>query len=595
MGNRHDKSELLLWAILFIPFLWLAVALAQVSAEANGLAELTAALTALLNNPLSVRWTENAPKYVLIVSLVYPAAVAYYLADQADRNPGTEYGSAKWGDVHKLNRKYRNRRHPEENHILTAHFQMGTDVFRHRRNLNTVIVGGSGTGKSRFVAKPILMQCDCTNVILDPKGELLRDLGGMYEAKGIPVVVMDLVHFKGHYNPLEYVDTDEDVIKLAHAIVNNTKPKDAPSGGDSKYWDDSSVMLISALLLYLVYEAPKEEQNLSTLMYMISNCQLSEGNDVPNPLEIIFQELEARNPHHPAVLQFKSFNLASTKTLQSILSTASSNLYMFNSPLFANMTNSDAMCLRQLGLKKHAVFLVIPDNDDTFNFLATMVYQQIFDQSFRLADSKPKYKGRLTVGVRMVMDEFANVALPKNFEKIMAVARSRKLYLLIFLQSISQLKALFKDTWEGIIGNCDTLLYLGGNEFGTMEYLSKILGKWTLRTISHSIGKGDRGSSSDSHQHTGRELATPDEIRMMDRDDALLLISAEHPIIDRKYDLMKHPNIKYTVDGGADPYVMPPDYMSEAATLTVEELQTLEPDKVPADILEKYEIVDTEE
>ena len=573
----------------------MAVAIAQISTEASGLSELTAAFTALLNNPFSVRWTAAAGKYVLLTLLLYPAGVAYYLADQQDRRPGEEHGSAKWGSPQELNQKYQNKQDKSGNQILTQHVQMGTDVYRHQRNLNTMVVGGSGAGKTRFFVKPNLMQCDGTNVILDPKGELLRDLGGMYEKKFIPVTVLDLVHFRGHYNPLAYVETDEDVIKLAYAIVNNTKPKDAPSGGDGKFWDDSSVMFISALLLYLVYEAPQDEQNLSTLMYMIQNCKMTEDSGVPNPMEILFQELEEREPLHPAVLQFNSFQLASTKTLQSVLITASANLYMFNSPQFAEMTNTDDMLLRDLGLHQHAVFLVIPDNNDTFNFLITMVYQQIFDLSFRLADSEPKYKGRVPVRIRLVMDEFANVAVPKNFEKIVAVCRSRNIVVCIILQSIAQLKALFKDTWEGIVGNCDSFLYLGGNEFGTMEYLSKVLGKWTQRTVSHSVGRGSHGSSSDSYQLSARELATPDEIRMMDRKDALLLISAEHPIIDHKYDLMKHPNIKLTVDGGAEPYVMPSDYMKFAVTLAAQELETLDLDSIPAELLDKYEFISLEE
>ena len=594
MGNRHRKSDIVLWVLLLIPVLWLAVALAQISTEASGLAEVTAALTELLNAPLSVRWTTEAPKYLLLALLVYPAGVAYHLSEQADRRPGMEYGSAKWGNAGELNRTYKNTKHPQENFILTSHVQIGLDVYRHQHNLNAIIIGGSGAGKSRRYAKPNLMQCNCSNIILDPKGELLRDLGGLYEKMGIPVSVVDLVHFKGHYNPLAYVDTDEDAIKLAYAIVNNTKPKDAPAGGD-KFWDDSSVMLISAILLYLIYEAPKEEQNLSTLMYLILNCQMSEDSDVPNPLEMLFQELEETDPQHPAVLQFKSFKLGSTKTLQSVLISAAANLYTFNSRQFAEMTSTDELFLPQLGLEKRAIFCVIPDHDDTFNFLITMLYTQIFDQLFRLADSDPKYKGRLPVHVRLMMDEFANVALPKNFKNILSVCRSRNISCAIILQNIAQLKSLFKDDWEGIIGNCDSLLYLGGNEYGTFEYLSKILGKETERTISQSIGKGGRGSSSDSHQKTGRELATPDEIRRMDRRDALLLISAEHPVIDTKYDLMKHPNLKYTPDGGARPYVMPPDYTSRITSVTPEELAALELDKIPADTLHTFELIEWED
>lgn len=333
-------------------------------------------------------------------------------------------------------------------------------------NLNIIVIGGSGSGKTRFYVKPNALQLIGSYLFLDPKGELLRTQGRIMEMNGISVTVLDLVHFQGHYNPMAYLETDEDAIKLAFAIVNNTKPKDAPSGGD-KFWDDSSVLLISALILYLMYEAPASEQNFSTLMYMILNCQVSENEMVENPLMMLFGELERRDPQHPAVLQFKSFMLGAKKTLQSILISAAANLYMFNSRKFAEMTSRDEMFLPRMGLEQRALFIVLPDNDTTFNFIATMLYTQLFDQLFRLADSTPEYNGALPVHVRLMMDEFANVALPKNFKNILAVCRSRNISCDIILQNIAQLKSLFKDDWEGIIGNCDTLLYLGGNEYGT--------------------------------------------------------------------------------------------------------------------------------
>lgn len=322
-------------------------------------------------------------------------------------------------------------------------------------------------------------------------------------------------------------------------------------------------------ILYLMYEAPASEQNFSTLMYMILNCQVSENEMVENPLMMLFGELERRDPQHPAVLQFKSFMLGAKKTLQSILISAAANLYMFNSRKFAEMTSRDEMFLPRMGLEQRALFIVLPDNDTTFNFIATMLYTQLFDQLFRLADSTPEYNGALPVHVRLMMDEFANVALPKNFKNILAVCRSRNISCDIILQNIAQLKSLFKDDWEGIIGNCDTLLYLGGNEYGTYEYLSKILGKETERTKSQSIGKGSRGSSSDSLQTAGRELCMPDEIRRMLDDECLLLMRSEDPVIDRKYNLLKHPNVKYTPDAGGEPYVIPPDYMGDAITITM--------------------------
>ncbi|MBE5038421.1 type IV secretory system conjugative DNA transfer family protein [Subdoligranulum sp. DSM 109015] len=595
MNPRSRKpTDYLLWVVFFVPLLWLAVALAQARSEAGNLAQMLEILSALANAPFSVRWTENAPKLVLIVSILYPMCVIYYVTEQADLRPGGEYGTARWGNAKSLNRKYRDRRHPRSNYLFTQNVRMGMDSHKHRHNLNVMVIGGSGAGKTRFYVKPNLMQSICSYIVLDPKGEILRDLGGMFEAQGIAVTVIDLVHFKGHYNPLVYLETDEDAMKLAHAIVHNTKPKDAVGSAD-QFWDNSSIMLISAIILYLLYEAPAEEQNLSTVMYMILNGQVSEDESYPAPLAMLFNDLEDREPDHPAVLQYKSFLLGSTKTLQSVLVTAASNLHMFNSEQFAYMTGRDETFLPELGLQKRVIFCVIPDNDETYNFLITMLYTQIFDQLFRLADSNPEYKGALPVHVRLMMDEFANVALPKDFKKILSVCRSRNISCDIILQSIAQLKSLFKDDWEGIVGNCDSLLYLGGNEYGTFEYLSKILGKETERTVSHSIGRGNHGSSSESQQKAARDLATPDEIRRMSNDDALLLLRSEDPVVDRKYDLLKHPNIKMTTDGGAAPYVMPYDFMQMAVSISQKELATIEPDKIPAETLDKYELIDLEE
>ena len=595
MNPRGRKpTDYLLWVILFIPVLWLAVALAQARSEAGNLAQMLEILSGLASAPFSVHWTENAPKLVLIVSILYPMCVIYYLTEQADLRPGAEYGTARWGNAKSLNRKYQDRRHLRSNYLFTQNVRMGMDSHKHRHNLNVMVIGGSGAGKTRFYVKPNLMQSICSYIVLDPKGEILRDLGGMFEAQGVAVTVIDLVHFKGHYNPLVYLETDEDAIKLAHAIVHNTKPKDAVGSAD-KFWDDSSMMLISAIILYLLYEAPAEEQNLSTVMYMIINGQVSEDESYPAPLAMLFNELEDKDPEHPAVLQYKSFQLGSTKTLQSVLISAAANLYMFNSERFAYMTGRDETFLPELGLQKRVIFCVIPYNDETYNFLITMLYTQIFDQLFRLADSNPAYKGALPVHVRLMMDEFANVALPKDFKKILSVCRSRNISCDIILQSIAQLNSLFKDDWEGIVGNCDSLLYLGGNEYGTFEYLSKILGKETERTVSHSIGRGNHGSSSESQQKAARDLATPDEIRRMSNDDALLLLRSEDPVVDRKYDLLKHPNIKLTTDGGAAPYMMPYDFMQMAVSISQKELATIEPDKIPAETLDKYELIDLEE
>ena len=586
--NKDRRTEIILYGLLLIPLLFTAAALAQATEQAQGLAEITAVLSEILHTPSMLRWCASTPKFLLAVLVLYPLAAYCYMLD---RHPGAEHGTAKWGSAHRLNIKYRNTKDSKENYILTENVRFSTDSHAHKHNLNIIVIGGSGSGKTRFYVKPNALQLIGSYLFLDPKGELTRTLGRIMETKGISVTVLDLVHFQGHYNPMAYLETDEDAIKLAFAIVNNTKPKDAPSGGD-KFWDDSSVLLISALILYLMYEAPASEQNFSTLMYMILNCQVSENEMVENPLMMLFGELERRDPQHPAVLQFKSFMLGAKKTLQSILISAAANLYMFNSRKFAEMTSRDEMFLSRMGLEQRALFIVLPDNDTTFNFIATMLYTQLFDQLFRLADSTPEYNGALPVHVRLMMDEFANVALPKNFKNILAVCRSRNISCDIILQNIAQLKSLFKDDWEGIIGNCDTLLYLGGNEYGTYEYLSKILGKETERTKSQSIGKGSRGSSSDSLQTAGRELCMPDEIRRMRDDECLLLMRSEDPVIDKKYNLLHHPNVKYTPDAGGEPYVMPPDYMGDAVTITMDAVAAATAPEITEEMYEQLDYLE---
>ncbi len=591
MPVRNKFSDWAVWVLLLIPLLWLAAALAHACEQGSGLAAFLQALQQIAAAPFSLRWYPSTGKFMLTVLILYPLAVCCYQLDKADRRPGAEHGTARWGNARALDHKYRDRKNEGNNFLLSAHVRFSMNSYFHRHNLNVVVIGGSGAGKTRFYVKPNAMQCAGSYLFLDPKGELLRSLGGMFEEQEYQVRVLDLVHFKGHYNPMHYLQTDEDAIKLAFAIVKNTKPKESGGSAD-KFWDDSATMLISAIILYLMYEAPAEEQNFSTLMYLILNCQMSEGDMAPNPLMLLFQELEERDPEHPAVLQFKSFQLGATRTLQSVLISAAANLYMFNSRGFAEMTNRDEMFLPRLGLEKQAIFCVLPDHDETFNFLVTVLYTQLFDQLFRLADSEPQYKGALPCHVRLMMDEFANVALPQNFKNILSVCRSRNISCDIILQNIAQLKSLFKDDWEGIIGNCDTLVYLGGNEYGTYEYLSKILGKQTERTTSQTVNKGQHGSSSNSTQTTGRELCTPDEIRRMTDSDCLLLLRSEDPVIDKKYDLMKHPNIGLTTDGGAEPYILPQDHAAVALTITAEYLQQMTAREISPETYQEIELIE---
>lgn len=410
MRPNKNRQNLWLWAALLLPLLWLAAGLAQITEQAHGLSALAAGLTALLNDPLNLRWCSSTPKFLLTVLVLYPLGVYCYLLDQADRRPGGEHGSAHWGNAGELNERYRNRKDPWQEIILSQNIRLSNDSYQHQRNLHVVVIGGSGSGKTRFFVKPNALQCSGSYFFLDPKGELTYSLGGAMEKNGVTVTVIDFVHFRGHYNPVAYLKTDEDAMKLAYALVFNTKKNPAASGGENEFWDKSAVMFLASLILYILYESPLYERNLNTMMDMILECKVSEDGYDENRMDILFGELEQRDPHHPAVLQYRSFKLGSAKTLSSIMVTAVSNLHMLQSAAFAEMIATDEMFLPKLGVEKRAIFCVIPDNDDTFNFMVSILYTQLFDQLFRLADSTPEFHGTLPVHVRLMMDEFANGA-----------------------------------------------------------------------------------------------------------------------------------------------------------------------------------------
>ncbi len=408
---------------------------------------------------------------------------------------------------------------------------------------------GAGAGKTRFFVKPNLMQCNCCFVVLDPKGEIVRDVGHLLEKEGYKVKVLDLVTPKlSHcYNPFKYIQDDNDVQKLVSNLFKSTTPKGAGASSDP-FWDISAQMLLSALIFYLKYEAPEEEQNFSMVGEMLRAGKVKEDDeDYESPLDILFKRLEYKNPDHIAVKYYKDYHSGAGRTLKSIQVTLSSKLEKFNIDEIASLTMTDEMELDKLGEEKIAVFAVIPDTHTSYNFLVSILYTQIFQNAFYRADNK--YKGALPIPVHFLMDEFANVALPDDFDKILSVMRSRNVFVSIILQNLSQLKALFEKQWESIVGNCDEFLYLGGNEQSTHKYVSELLGKETLDTNTYGKSTGHSGSYSTNYQETGRELLTADEVRMLDNSKAILLIRGEKPVVDYKYDILKHPNVKYTADG----------------------------------------------
>ena len=531
---------------------WVAILLADAIQPGRNLFELMEVLTEKLNHPFQFHYTEYTIKSMLVCTLLYAAGIGIFYSSQKNYRRGEEHGSARWGDARQICKKYSQKPY-SQNILLTQNFRISLDTHKHRRCLNILVVGGSGAGKSRGFALPNIMQCCCSMVITDPKAELLRKTGGLLEKKGYEVRVFDLINPDTSfcYNPFEYVHDDKDVLRLISNLIQNTTPKG--SQYSDPFWEKSETALLQALMLYLLHEAPPEEQNFAMIMEMLGSAQVKEEDeDYESPLDILFDRLEMRDPDSIAVKQYHIYKQAAGKTAKSILISVGVRLAAFNLPQIAKLTNTDELDLSSMGERKVALFCCIPDADTSLNYLVGMIYSQLFQTLYYMADRV--HGGALPVPVNCIMDEFPNVSLPNEFEKILATCRSRSIYCSIIIQNMSQLKALFKDSWESLVGNCDEFLYLGGNEKETHKYVSELLGKETIDTNTYGQTKGKSGSYSTNFQQSGRELLQPDEVRMLDNQNALLFIRGERPILDAKYDLMKHPNIRYTEDGGAGPF-----------------------------------------
>lgn len=566
---RHDKfskQNVLLYCLGTTPVVWLALRIAPFMED--GLPGLIKNFGAAMSRPFCITLCGNSLKTILVLLLCYGLAIGIYLSTQRNYRRREEHGSAQWGSPVQVNRKYADKV-PTRNKILTQNVSVGLDGRRHRRNLNTLVCGGSGAGKTRFFAKPNLCQANSSYVVLDPKGELLRDTGNLLSAKGYDIKVLDLINMeKSHcYNPFVYLRSDNDIQRLVTNLFKNTTPKGSQS--QDPFWDQAATMLLLALIFYLHYEAPPEEQNFPMVMEMIRAGEVREDDETyKSALDILFERLEMRNPEHIALKYYRSYHSGSGKTLKSIQITLISRLEKFNLESLASITQNDELELWSIGEKKTAVFAIIPDNDSSFSFLVGMLYTQLFQQLYYQADVI--HGGRLPVHVHFLMDEFANVALPDEFDKLLSTMRSREISVSIIIQNLAQLKALFEKQWESIVGNCDEFLYLGGNEQSTHEYVSKLLGKETIDTNSYGQSKGRNGSYSTNWQLAGRELMTPDEVRMLDNRYALLFIRGERPVEDLKFDILKHSNIALTTDGGAEPYRHGEDSISIAA-LSIDE------------------------
>ncbi len=551
MKSKEDKQSMLVLCMIgIIPVIWIALLIAPYAGD--GIVRLLPELEEILKNPFHITLCEDSLKTVLTFLLAYGIGIGIYLSSRKNYRRDVEHGSAQWGAIQKISKVY-SELPAENNKILTQHIKVGLNTRTHRRNLNTIVCGGSGAGKTRFYCKPNLMQANTSFVVLDPKGELLRDTGNLLKKKGYEIRVLDLISMeKSHcYNPFVYLKSDNDVQKLVTNLFQSTTPKNSQTS--DHFWDTAASMLLLALIFYLHYEAPKEEQNFAMVLELLRAGAIEDEDDAgPSPLDTLFDELEMEQPEHIALKYYRAYRSGSAKTLKSIQITLASRLEKFNLESLASLTATDEMDLGSLGERKVALFAILPDNDSSFSFIVSILYTQLFQQLFYTADHV--YGGTLPVPVHFLMDEFANVALPDDFEKILSVMRSRGVFVSIILQNIAQLKALFEKRWESIVGNCDEFLFLGGNEQSTHKYISELLGKETINFNTYGKSSGHSGNYSTNYQISGRELLTPDEVRMLNNRYALLFIRGELPVMDTKYDILKHPAIDLTADGKGNTY-----------------------------------------
>ncbi len=512
-------------------------------------------ITAALGQPSAVRWTPEAPRALLGFTLAYGVAVAAFVSNAKNTRRGEEHGSAKWGDVFAISKKYRDRKHPGQNLILTQHFQISMDGHKHQHNTHVLVIGGSGAGKSRSYAIPNVLTCgDCSMLVCDPKAEILRKTGAALENHGFEVRVFDLIDPDSSfcYNPLAYVRDDKDVLRLIETLIQSTTPPGSQTS--DPFWQKSETALLQALVLYLMHYAPLEEQNFGTVMEMLAAAEVKEEDEeFESPLDILFARLEMRDPESIALKQYRIFKMGAAKTVKSILISVGVRLAAFNLPQIARLTCVDELHLEEMGEKKIALFCCIPDSDRSLNYLVGMLIGQLIQTLYFVADRK--YKGRLPVPVHLLIDEAPNIALPTDsYLPWLATMRSRNIFTSYIAQNMAQLKGQFKDQWESLVGLCDEFLYIGGNEKETHRYVSELMGKETLDTNTYGRTRGRSGSYSTNDQQAGRELLTPDEVRMLGPRKAILFVRGERPMLDNKYDLMRHPHIRETEDGGAPPY-----------------------------------------
>ena len=543
----RKSNDTLFYLFGTIPVVWLALLLAQ--SLGGGLPELLRNLTSALEQPTNIVWTDKSLPAILICLAAYGMAVLLYRTNQGRTRDGEEHGSAAWATPASVNAQFAQK----DSIPLTQHVRLGLNTHKHRRSLNVLVIGGSGAAKTRSFVLPNILTANTNYVITDPKSEVLLATGGYLKEQGYDVRVLNLVNLEQSdgYNPFRYLRDEKDVLKLVNNLIQSTTPKG--SHESDPFWTKAETALLQAIILMLFQEAPEYEQNFSMVMRVLEYAEVREEDEGHvSPLDLLFESIERRKPDSVAVRQYKVFKLAAGKTAKSILVSTAVRLAPFNLPQIQALTDHDDMDLYTLGEKKVALYAVIPDNDNTLNFLVSLLYAQAFQALYYSADQI--HHGPLPRHVRFVLDEFAAMPLP-GFTRELATMRSRSISASVIIQNMAQIKELYKDSWETIPGNCDTILYLGGNESSTHKYVSEMLGKATIDTKTHGQTKGKSGSYSTNFQMSGRELLTPDEVRKLDNRYALLFIRGASPVMDEKYDLMHHPAISRSSLGGAAPYI----------------------------------------
>ena len=553
LKQPSQANRLIVCLFFYIPVIWAALLIAQSlesgQGAASGLPALITNLTAALQNPLEVRWTDKSLLSILACTGVYIMALTLLSAEQGRRRDGAEHGSAAWASPRQVNAMFAQK----ENKLLTRNVRLGLDTHKHRRSLNVLVIGGSGAAKTRSYVKPNILEANTNYVVTDPKQEVLTATGGWLEQNGYEIRVLNLVNLaqSDGYNPFRYLRDEKDALKLVNNLIQATTPKG--SHESDPFWTKAETALLQAIILMLFQEAPEYEQNFSMVMRVLEYAEVKEEDEeYVSPLDLLFQAIEQEKPNSVAVRQYKVFKMAAGKTSKSILVSTAVRLAPFNLPQIKAITDHDDMDLYTLGEKKVALYAVIPDNDTTFNFLVSLLYAQAFQALYYSADQI--HHGALPRHVHFVLDEFAAMPLP-GFTRELATMRSRNISASTIIQNMAQIKELYKDSWETIPGNSDTILYLGGNEASTHKYISEALGKATIDTRTHGQTKGRSGSYSTNFQMSSRELLTPDEVRGLDNRYAILFIRGARPVMDLKYELTQHPAIRHTVDGGGPPYI----------------------------------------